>query len=304
MKDDSTTYQEQLTGDQGTMGFLFSRLIRNIVIAYVIFSGIQYLLRWKTYNISPKEFRNIASKAQGADNVASAVSRLTTDLRRAYGPAIAAETSWVALSLGSLPLKALFLHASLTEFIGVIGTPFPTSGRVGMQWSNSTCTVLTGSVARLSDVGHMPNKETFSAGGNFRHGQFESHIYSFGADTYVVCYGESLLGHYSVLRKHHLNRLSTNTRYNMKWASMAVVFRGREKHASQPHRSRGCRYRSRGVMPVSGLWAATGALANGEPFSLARLIYTYGHESFNQLSLALTHTFNYYKSKATGKSEL
>ncbi|EYC01719.1 hypothetical protein Y032_0105g3704 [Ancylostoma ceylanicum] len=244
MKDDSTTYQEQLTGDQGTMGFLFSRLIRNIVIAYVIFSGIQYLLRWKTYNISPKEFRNIASKAQGADNVASAVSRLTTDLRRAYGPAIAAETSWVALSLGSLPLKALFLHASLTEFIGVIGTPFPTSGRVGMQWSNSTCTVLTGSVARLSDVGHMPNKETFSAGGNFRHGQFESHIYSFGADTYVVCYGESLLGHYSVLRKHHLNRLSTNTRYNMKWASMAVVFRGREKHASQPHRSRGCRYRS------------------------------------------------------------
>ncbi|RCN42333.1 ERG2 and Sigma1 receptor like protein [Ancylostoma caninum] len=231
------------------MGFLFSRLIRNIVIAYVIFSGVQYLLRWKTYNISPKEFRNIASKAQGADNVASAVSRLTTDLRRTYGPAIAAETSWVALSLGGLPLKALFLHASLTEFIGVIGTPFPTSGRVGMHWSNSTCTVLTGSVARLLDVGHMPNKETFSAGGNFRHGQFESHIYSFGADTYVVCYG-------------------------------------------------------RGVMPVSGLWAATGALANGEPFSLARLIYTYGHESFNQLSLALTHTFNYYKSKATGKSEL
>ncbi|KAL6733964.1 hypothetical protein Aduo_004556 [Ancylostoma duodenale] len=254
------------------MGFLFSRLIRNIVIAYVIFSGIQYLLRWKTYNISPKEFRNIASKAQGADNVASAVSRLTTDLRRTYGPAIAAETSWVALSLGGLPLKALFLHASLTEFIGVIGTPFPTSGRVGMHWSNSTCTVLTGSVARLSDVGHMPNKETFSAGGNFRHGQFESHIYSFGADTYVVCYGKSLLKHYVTLNGF-------------------------------PHIVCFNNY-GRGVMPVSGLWAATGALANGEPFSLARLIYTYGHESFNQLSLALTHTFNYYKSKATGKSEL
>ncbi|ETN85319.1 ERG2 and Sigma1 receptor like protein [Necator americanus] len=231
------------------MGFLFSRLIRNIVIAYVIFSCVQYLLRWKSYNVSPKEFRNIASKAQGADNVASAVSRLTTDLRRSYGATIAAETSWVALSLGSLQLKALFLHASLTEFIGVIGTPFPTSGRIGMHWSNSTCTVLTGSITRLSDLGHMPSKETFSAGGNFRHGQFESHIYSFGADTYAVCYG-------------------------------------------------------RGVMPVSGLWAATGALASGEPFSLARLIYIYGHESFNQLSLAITNTFNYYKSKATGKSEL
>ena len=58
------------------------------------------------------------------------------------------------------------------------------------------------------------------------------------------------------------------------------------------------------MMPMSGVWAATGALASGEPFTLARLAYTYGHESFNQLSLALTNTFNYYKSKATGKTEL
>ncbi|VDP29356.1 unnamed protein product [Heligmosomoides polygyrus] len=153
------------------------------------------------------------------------------------------------MSLGGLPLKALFLHASITEFIGVIGTPFPVTGRIGMHWSNSTCTVLTGSVSRLSDVGHMSSKEAFSVGGNFRHGQFESHIYSLSADTYVVCYG-------------------------------------------------------RGVMPVSGLWAATGALSHGEPLSLGRLLYAYGHESFNQLSLAITNTFNYYKSKATGKTEL
>ncbi|KAK5974856.1 ERG2 and Sigma1 receptor like protein [Trichostrongylus colubriformis] len=239
------------------MGFLFSKLIRNIVIAYVIFSAIQYLLRSKSYSISPKEFRNIASKAQGSENVASAVSRLTTDLRRAYGPVIAGETSWLALNLGHLPLKALFLHASITEFIAVIGTPYPGSGRIGMHWSNSTCTVLTGAVGRVSDLGHMTNKENFSAGGNFRHGQFESHIYTFGPDTYVVCYGE-----------------------------FCLVSIGR------------------GLMPVSGLWAATGALAHGEPFSFGRLIYLYGHEAFNQLSLSLTNTFKYYKSKATGKTEL
>lgn len=231
------------------MAFIFSKLVRNIVIAYIVFSAVQYLLRSKSYTISPKEFRNIASKAQDAGNVASAVSRLTTDLRRAYGPAIAAETSWVALSLGNLPLKVLFLHASITEFVGVIGTPFTASGRIGMHWSNSTCTVLMGSVARLADVGHMPSKETFSAGGNFRHGQFESYIYSLSADTYVVCYG-------------------------------------------------------RGVVPVSGLWAATGALSHGEPLSFGRLFYVYAHESFNQLSLAITNTFNYYKSKATGRTEL
>ncbi|KJH44980.1 ERG2 and Sigma1 receptor like protein [Dictyocaulus viviparus] len=231
------------------MGFLFSKLIRNIVIAYVIFSGIQYILRWKSYVISPKEFRTIASKAQGVDNVASAVSRLTTDLRRTYGPAIAVDVPWVALSLGGLPLKALFLHASITEYVGVFGTPFPITGRIGMHWSNSTCTVLTGSVTRLSDLGHIPNKETFSAGGNFRHGQFESHIYTMGADTYVVCYG-------------------------------------------------------RGVIPISGLCAAVGAISHGEPLSLVRVIYTYGHEAFNQLSLTMMNIVNHYKSKATGKIEL
>ncbi|KAJ1355415.1 hypothetical protein KIN20_012810 [Parelaphostrongylus tenuis] len=166
---------------------------------------IQYLLRWKSYTISPKEFRSIASKAQGANNAASAVSRLTTDLRRTYGTAIAIEPYWVALTLGGIPLKALFLHASMTEFIAVIGTPYPVAGRIGSHWSNSTCTVLMGSVVRLPDVSYIPNKETFSAGGNFRHGQFESYIYNLGAETYAVCYG-------------------------------------------------------RGIIPVSGLWAATGAL--------------------------------------------
>ncbi|VDM56408.1 unnamed protein product [Angiostrongylus costaricensis] len=231
------------------MGFLFSKIIRNIVIAYVLFSGVQYLLRWKSYTISPKEFRSVAAKAQGVENVASAVSRLTTDLRRAYGSAVVVESSWVALTLGGIPLKALFLHASITEFIAVIGTPYPVAGRIGTHWSNSTCTVLMGSVVRLPDVGYMPNKETFSTGGNFRHGQFESYIYNLGSETYVVCYG-------------------------------------------------------RGIIPVSGLWAATGALSQGEPISLARLIYVYGHEAFNQLTLGLMNTINYYKAKATGKTEL
>ncbi|XGW11574.1 hypothetical protein V3C99_012786 [Haemonchus contortus] len=231
------------------MGFLFSKLIRNIVIAYVIFSVVQYLLRSKSYSISPKEFRNIANKAQGAENAASAVSRLSTDLRRAYGPVIAAETSWLPLNLGHLPLKMLFLHASITEFIAVIGTPYPVSGRIGMHWANCTCTVVSGGIGRVPDLGHIPKKENFNPGENFRHGQFESHVYSFGPDSYAVCYG-------------------------------------------------------RGLMPVSGLWAATGALSHGEPLSFGRLMYVYGHEAFNQLSLALTNTFNYYKSKATGKTEL
>uniref|UniRef100_A0A1I7XSU9 Sigma non-opioid intracellular receptor 1 n=1 Tax=Heterorhabditis bacteriophora TaxID=37862 RepID=A0A1I7XSU9_HETBA len=231
------------------MGFLFSKLVRNIVIAYIIFSGIQFLLRWKSYTISPKEFRSIASKAQGTGSIAVTVSRLSSDLSRAYVQAISSDTPWVALCLGGMNLKALFLHASITEFIAVLGSPFPTSGRIGLHWSNSTCTVLTGSVSRLTDTANLANKEVFNTGSNFRHGQFESHIYSFGDDTYIACYG-------------------------------------------------------RGVIPVSGLWAVTGAISQGEPLSVAHLAFAYGQATFNQISIALTKTLNYYKNKATGKSEL
>ncbi|VDL67057.1 unnamed protein product [Nippostrongylus brasiliensis] len=70
----------------------------------------------------------------------------------------------VALPLGGLPLRALFLHTYFTEFIGVIGTPYAATGRLGMHWSNSTCTVLMGSVSRLPEDGQIPRKESFSMG--------------------------------------------------------------------------------------------------------------------------------------------
>ncbi|PIO61484.1 hypothetical protein TELCIR_16992, partial [Teladorsagia circumcincta] len=36
-----------------------------------------------------------------------------------------------ALNLGHMPLKAMFLHASITEFIAVFGTPYSVTGRIG-----------------------------------------------------------------------------------------------------------------------------------------------------------------------------
>ena len=47
------------------MGFFFTRLFRNIVLVVVAFTAVQFLLRIKSYTISPKEFRTGAAKAAG-----------------------------------------------------------------------------------------------------------------------------------------------------------------------------------------------------------------------------------------------
>ncbi|VDK26193.1 unnamed protein product [Anisakis simplex] len=59
----------------------------------------------------------------------------------------------------------------------------------------------------------------------------------------------------------------------------------------------------RGATPLSGVWLASGALANCDPVSLARLGYVYGHGCMHEMGMTLTNTFNYYKGKAL-KSEL
>ncbi|CAD6192478.1 unnamed protein product [Caenorhabditis auriculariae] len=170
-----------------------SKLMRYIVFFYLVFMGAQWLLRNKSYTISPKEFKSIASKAHGAGSSSAAVTKLTNELRRVYGVAIDAEATWNPLFLGNLDLKILLLHASITEYSGVIAAPYAESGRVGLHWTNSTCTVLSGSVSRSTDSSGFANKETFAPGANFRHGQFESYVYSFTADTYLACYGRGVV---------------------------------------------------------------------------------------------------------------
>ena len=78
---------------------------------------------------------------------------------------------------------------------------------LGLHWSNSTCTVLTGNVTRHSDDINRIAKETFTIGfsnifklihlfvlgQNFRHGQIESYIYELGAGTHVACYGRGFV---------------------------------------------------------------------------------------------------------------
>uniref|UniRef100_A0A914XGV6 Sigma non-opioid intracellular receptor 1 n=1 Tax=Plectus sambesii TaxID=2011161 RepID=A0A914XGV6_9BILA len=176
------------------MAFLFTRLFRNIVLVLVLGSAVQFLLRIKSYTISPKDFRTISVKAAGS-NGATSVQKLMADLRRTYGPHLIPENEqqWLPVSPGGAQLRVKFAHASFTEYLAIFSAPFTTSGRSGIHWVNSTCTVLTGSVSRYVDSPNNVNKEAFNPGDNLRHGQFESAVYELTADTHLACYGRGFI---------------------------------------------------------------------------------------------------------------
>lgn len=90
-------------------------------------------------------------------------------------------------------MKAQFLYGDLTEYMAIFTAVGDTQGRSGMHWSNSSCTVLSGSVSRLSDATSSSVRETFDQGKIFRHGQFESYVYLLKDNTAVVCYGRGFI---------------------------------------------------------------------------------------------------------------
>jgi len=125
----------------------------------------------------------------------TSVQRLVADLRRTYGAHLIAdhEQQWLSVSPGGAQLRVKFVHGSLTEYLAVFAAPYTTTGRSGIHWVNSTCTVLNGAMSRYADTANIVNKEVFNTGDNFRHGQFESAIYELTAETYVACYGRGFI---------------------------------------------------------------------------------------------------------------
>jgi len=170
----------------------FGKLFRWVILFAVIFNVVNFYLRWKTFSISAKDFKQAATKSID-QNALSAVSKLTSELRSIYKTRIPYDLHWVPLSGGGLQLRAQFLFADFTEYIAILAAGSDTVGRSGIHWSNSTCTVLTGEVSRTSDAMNGIVKETFVPGNQFRHGQFESYIYQVKEGTHVACYGRGFI---------------------------------------------------------------------------------------------------------------
>jgi len=175
------------------MAFLFTKVIRNVILVVVFFNIVSYYLRWKSYNIAARDFKT-ASTSSASNNALSAVSKFQSEMKRLYkGHALLSDSNWVPLSIGGLQLRAQFFYATPFEAITFLAAASPTVGRSGFHWSNSTCTVLTGELVRHSDAYSGLVKETFTSGQNFRHGQFESYIYEFKESAHLVCYSRGFI---------------------------------------------------------------------------------------------------------------
>lgn len=240
---------------------LLSSKLRYVLLAYALFAATQFGLRWKSYEISPKQFKTIAAKAAAAPTAKQAVSTLTVGMRSYYEPILPKTVEWHAIQLGNLDLvvrnsiavlmKMYFfqfypIYIAFTEYAAAFSAPYPTSGRIGLHWANSTCTVLKGQVGRFSDDTQDDVKETFGEGKIFRHGQFESYVYNLEKDTYVACYG-------------------------------------------------------RGFMPLSATWNIITGINSGEPVSVVKLYLSLLGNYYNSISHSLHRTFQHYKSRATGE---
>lgn len=174
------------------MAFFFSK-VRYLIFIALFLNGVQYYLRWKSYSVSVKDFKEISAKSADQNGL-NAVSRFTGELRRRYSKLIPSDTFWVPISAGGLQLRAQFLYGDLTEYVALFSAAgYETTGRSGIHWSNSTCTVLTGEVSRVSDAFSTPVSEKFGQGQNFRHGQFESYVYQFKEGSVVSCYGRGFI---------------------------------------------------------------------------------------------------------------
>uniref|UniRef100_A0A2K6VF96 Sigma non-opioid intracellular receptor 1 n=1 Tax=Onchocerca volvulus TaxID=6282 RepID=A0A2K6VF96_ONCVO len=178
------------------MAFIFTRIVRYVVFAVILYSVLQYALRWKSYSISPKVFRQACTVTHGTSGI-SIVNKLRNDLRRSY-PLQIIDSDWEAVYGGGLNLQMNILYASITEFIIVFRAPYRTAGFGGWHWVNSTCTVLSGEVVRTAYSSQSGNMEKFQPGQNFRHGEFERYAYEFAPDSYMACYGRGAVALSSV----------------------------------------------------------------------------------------------------------
>lgn len=168
---------------------LLTRLFPSFLIKlFIVVTLLRLIPNIKSYVFSIKSFKDIALKHVGVDTV----ENLVLNFRQVYGASIPLNVYWIPFSAGGLNLKAKIIHPGLSEYVAVFTAPVRTSGRSGFHWSNSSCTVLNGEVSRYNDNFVSITKESFTAGKNFRHGEFESYIYDVAPNTAVVCYGRGV----------------------------------------------------------------------------------------------------------------
>jgi len=170
------------------------KIFRILILVSLAASGVHYLINNKSYTFKAAEIKRLGEKYAG-QHPNQCLSKITNDLRRSYGAHVlsSASTRWISISPGGMKTKIYFLHASLTEFLAVVGYPLATHGHYGLHWMNESCSVLTGNLQQAKDDPATLLRQDFGPGDHVRFGMFEGSFLATGDDTWLLCYGRGFL---------------------------------------------------------------------------------------------------------------
>ncbi len=121
------------------------------------------------YIFDPQALHDVAKRAMATGgSLADKVAAIRADLARVYPGHVRLEADWVFNMAGGALGHMTLLHASLTEYIIVFGSPIGTEGYSGRFWADDYFIILEGEqwayaeaevdrrVFRPGDMHHLP----------------------------------------------------------------------------------------------------------------------------------------------------
>eukprot|EP00297_Palpitomonas_bilix_P013699 CAMPEP_0113882758 /NCGR_PEP_ID=MMETSP0780_2-20120614/9161_1 /TAXON_ID=652834 /ORGANISM="Palpitomonas bilix" /LENGTH=222 /DNA_ID=CAMNT_0000869865 /DNA_START=37 /DNA_END=705 /DNA_ORIENTATION=+ /assembly_acc=CAM_ASM_000599 len=117
------------------------------------FFVLEKIINTKTYLSDPATIEEIAKKslsleggefASPGERRQAIFANITAELQLRYGDHISQNPEWVFINAGGFIGTFCVLHASLTEYILIFGTPLVSSGHSGRYWADIYDTLVQG----------------------------------------------------------------------------------------------------------------------------------------------------------------
>lgn len=166
-------------------------------VAYVLLAVglIHQWLKQKEYVFSHDIIATIANRhiPKTDRDLEASMTSLVSELQSKYPGHIlpTKDLQWFFINRAGWMASICILHASLTEYVALLGTAMETSGHSGHYFINISDTLLSGKFHRWKE-GEFRSK-TFTAGDTIYHLAGEASGVHWTAGTYMIEYGRGFL---------------------------------------------------------------------------------------------------------------
>ncbi|KAI0641537.1 ERG2 and sigma1 receptor-like protein [Trametes meyenii] len=157
-------------------GSCLVKWVTRAVIAFVVYLACSVLDRIKDrwYVFTPESLHELAQAAVRAhpNDINSIIPYIVSNLSETYSPSVIAinpnSSEWVLNNAGGAMGAMYIIHASITEYLIIFGTPLGTEGHTGMHTADDYFNILVGEqwafnppnlemeVYRPGEVHHLP----------------------------------------------------------------------------------------------------------------------------------------------------